>query len=343
MLKGLRKRETYDELINELEEDPIKKYPDRRASQIENSNFMSQLALGFQEVVEQNNRIVKEKTKALLLQEMAASSNISHKQLSIAKTPPQDNMVYSVVRQGESGFKSTLSQPLIIPAKPDIPMEASTSSFKIGDFESRLWDFVPSRSKRKTERFNIADDFDDDFEKQQQEVIDEIEMQQMRDDSKLSQLLDQVKETHNDTGNTSIDDLVMRQNEQKGTKRETNSDSDPEEGKPKSKAKATPKKATRPNPEADNEPERTTKKQKNKKELVIKDKVIKEKVKHDTEKVKHDTEKVIYDTFDEWKKTNKGFLFDQIYKRTHIKKTLYNKKTKKEDLINLLLMADGKI
>ena len=49
MLKGLRKRETYDELINELEEDPIKKYPDRKASQIENSNFMSQLALGFQE------------------------------------------------------------------------------------------------------------------------------------------------------------------------------------------------------------------------------------------------------------------------------------------------------
>ena len=37
MLKGLRKRETYEELINELGEDPIKEYPDRRASQIENS------------------------------------------------------------------------------------------------------------------------------------------------------------------------------------------------------------------------------------------------------------------------------------------------------------------
>jgi len=46
MLKGLRKRETYEELLNELEEDPIKRYPDRRASQIENSNYMSQLALG---------------------------------------------------------------------------------------------------------------------------------------------------------------------------------------------------------------------------------------------------------------------------------------------------------
>ena len=69
MLKGLRKRETYEELIKELEEDPTKRYPDLRASQIENSNCMSQLALGFQEVVEQNNRIMKEKTKELLLQE----------------------------------------------------------------------------------------------------------------------------------------------------------------------------------------------------------------------------------------------------------------------------------
>ena len=42
------------------------------------------------------------------------------------------------------------------------------------------------------------------------------------------------------------------------------------------------------------------------------------------------------------KKQIRGF-YDQIYKRTHIRKTLYNKKTKKEDLINLLLMADGKI
>ena len=81
MLKGLRKRETYDELINELEEDPIKKYPDRRASQIENSNYMSQLASGFREVVEQNERLMKEKTKQLLLQDLATSSSLSHQHL----------------------------------------------------------------------------------------------------------------------------------------------------------------------------------------------------------------------------------------------------------------------
>ena len=82
MITGLRKRETYEELINELGEDPIKKYPDRRASQIENSNFMSPLAAGFQEVQAQNGRIMKERTKQLLLQEMASSSGVSHQGLS---------------------------------------------------------------------------------------------------------------------------------------------------------------------------------------------------------------------------------------------------------------------
>ena len=39
---------------------------------------MSQLALGFQEVVEQNNRLMKEKTKELLLQDAAASGGLSN-------------------------------------------------------------------------------------------------------------------------------------------------------------------------------------------------------------------------------------------------------------------------
>jgi hypothetical protein len=78
MLTGLSKRPSYEELINELGEDPIKKYPDRRASQIENSNYMSQLASGFQEAIEQNDKLMKEKTKSILLQEMAAGSNVSH-------------------------------------------------------------------------------------------------------------------------------------------------------------------------------------------------------------------------------------------------------------------------
>ena len=73
MLKGLKKRESYVELINELGEDPIKRYPNRSASQIENTNYMSQLASGFKEVIEQHDRVLKEQTKELLLQEIAAA------------------------------------------------------------------------------------------------------------------------------------------------------------------------------------------------------------------------------------------------------------------------------
>ena len=75
MLKGLKKRESYEELINELGEDPIKRYPNRSASQIENTNYMSQLASGFKEVIEQHDRVLKEQTKELLLQEIAAAPN----------------------------------------------------------------------------------------------------------------------------------------------------------------------------------------------------------------------------------------------------------------------------
>ena len=38
---GLKKRPTYDELVSSLDMDPIKHYPDRRATEFENSNYMS--------------------------------------------------------------------------------------------------------------------------------------------------------------------------------------------------------------------------------------------------------------------------------------------------------------
>ena len=78
---GLRKKQTYDELINHLDMDPIKHYPDRRATQIENSNYMSQLAVGFQEMTNQNNRVLQERTKANILQELGHNSSISHREL----------------------------------------------------------------------------------------------------------------------------------------------------------------------------------------------------------------------------------------------------------------------
>ena len=63
MLKGLRKRPSYDELINEIDKPFITEYPNRKASEIENGMYMSQLRSGFEEVIEQNNRLLKEKPK----------------------------------------------------------------------------------------------------------------------------------------------------------------------------------------------------------------------------------------------------------------------------------------
>ena len=86
MKTGLRKRETYNELIHDLEQDPIKHYPNRKATEIENSNYMSQLGGDFDEMLHQNERILKEKQKANLLQQMAAGSGSSHHHMQIAQT-----------------------------------------------------------------------------------------------------------------------------------------------------------------------------------------------------------------------------------------------------------------
>ena len=74
-------------------EDPIKKYPDRKASHIENSNYMSQLASGFQEVVEQNDKVMKEKTKGLLLQEMASGGAVSHQSFRSLSSLGMNNLM----------------------------------------------------------------------------------------------------------------------------------------------------------------------------------------------------------------------------------------------------------
>jgi myosin heavy subunit len=355
MLKGLRKRPSYDELINEIDAPFITQYPNRKASEVENSVYMSQLRAGFEEVIEQNNRVLKEKTKEVLLQEAASSSNLSHKDLSIQESahPPSvvsdhdvqaEDVIETVVRHGQSGVTSVISPPIHIPAKvlqqlsrpgPRGVTHTISPTFHIPAVRP---DVNMSSSSSSTKRKDVDEDIE-------QEMIHELQIEQIQHDTRLHQVLLQLR---GEIPDNALDD-IMRESTKQGTKRESNSDSEPEEGKPKRKAKATPKKASRPNPdeepeegkptrkarttrnkasrpnpEADNEPDRTTKRQKKPKapvktETIKKDKVIKE-------KFKHDTDKIVYDTFDEWKKTNRGFLFDQIYKRPGIKNTQYNPK-----------------
>jgi len=229
MLKRLRKRETYEELINELGDDPIKKYPNRQASQIENSNFMSQLAAGFQEVIEQNERVLKEKTKELLLQEASASSNVSHRHLSIQRSshatlvvaeneassasdeppqPPQPPQTTYEVRQGVSGVATTFSPVFHIPAArepaitnllhPEIQISTSSSSSS---------NQLPRRpTKRPPLMFSIADDIDDDIVRHHQIIIDDVEMEEKQEKAKLARL---IKQLHDEVKHTPIDDIIV--------------------------------------------------------------------------------------------------------------------------------------
>ena len=95
---GLRKRETYDELINDLNHEPIGQFPDRTASQIENSNYLSQLRGGIEQMIIQSDNVMKEKQKELLLREEAGNAPHSHHQHVISENqwrhhvPPDEPM-----------------------------------------------------------------------------------------------------------------------------------------------------------------------------------------------------------------------------------------------------------
>ena len=139
MLTGLKKRQSYDELINEIGKDPIKKYPDRRASQIENSSYMSQLASGFQEVAEQQDRLMKEKTKELLLQDIAAtSSSSSHHSFKTvsSQASPRPFFIPRPPVQFEIGTPRVIRPQIVGPDfEPDIVRRALEIQMEIDDDE----------------------------------------------------------------------------------------------------------------------------------------------------------------------------------------------------------------
>ena len=80
---GLRKRETYEELLNDLNHDLITNYPDRRASELENSPYLSQLRGGFEEMIMHNDNLMKEKMKEMLLHEEAGKSDVGRDEIAM--------------------------------------------------------------------------------------------------------------------------------------------------------------------------------------------------------------------------------------------------------------------
>ena len=63
-IEGLKVRPSYDELINQLDKPVVDKYPDRKASQLRNSHWLSQLdGDSFRAMDELHHNMLKEHDK----------------------------------------------------------------------------------------------------------------------------------------------------------------------------------------------------------------------------------------------------------------------------------------
>ena len=197
MLTGLRKRPTYDELINEIGEDPIKRYPDRRASQIENSNYMSQLSSGFQGVIEQNEKVMKEKTKQLLLQEMASGSAVSHSEL---KTRFSKKSVISDREFQSASFPENVFRPDFLPSEYGSEDSVISSTSAQREFRNLMFaghDEALTRLKESAESGNLRQmlidhNFDKQVEQQMVEHQYELQAQNAQRESNQRAMLDMV-------------------------------------------------------------------------------------------------------------------------------------------------------
>jgi hypothetical protein len=207
---GLRKRETYDELINDMNHDPIDKYPNRTASEIENSNYMSQLRGGFEQMIIQNTNIMRQKQKEFLLQEESANDPRSHHERVIHESkwrphvPPDEAMSEAEVFQ--TPLRVPVGEPQEYAPGQDNPQylnvsgpTRSRSNRKSNQRNSPMIQEVQpepevfqigtprSRSPRKGRKSKLAHDVDSEAEKAHEMMVDDEEMKAARDDE-LKQL-----------------------------------------------------------------------------------------------------------------------------------------------------------
>ena len=332
MLKGLRKRPSYDELINEIDKPFITEYPNRKASEIENSNYMSQLRSGFEEVIEQNNRLLKEKTKDVLLQEAASSGDISHASLKASSYASIQSSLQSLTSQGLRNY----------PRPAFLPQRNEPENFQI---HSQIHSPRSEQSSRSTT--SVQREFRErlfgppiDQEALMQSLQNQMEIEQEieRDRVKQAEVITQLRQNqgvissvnrliHAPTievaasSSTSVPVRIRIEDIENKTKK-------PEETQSQPKRQTAPKKFAKPNPEGEGEPEqtkptkvypkkekaaeKTTKTEKKEaKRTIKKENMVKEKPKHDTD--------IVHLSLEELEKKNKGFLVDQIHKRPGIK------------------------
>ena len=250
---GLRKRESYNELINDLNHDPIGKYPDRTASQIENSNYLSQLRGGFEQMYLQNENIMKQQQKEILLREEAGSQPHSHHEQVINENrwrhhvPPDEPMPEAEVFH--TPLRVPVGEPQEYAPDRDTPLFSgptrSRSNRKAKQRNSPMIEEVQpepevfqigtprSRSTRKGRKSKIAHDVDSEAEKAHEMMIDDEEMKAARDDELKEYYVETSRLMLQEAQNQEIEDIMTG----RGDKRRDEG-ANPKPAQPKAKTAA---------------------------------------------------------------------------------------------------------
>ena len=264
---GLRKRETYEELINDLNHDLITNYPDRRASELENSNYMSQLRVGFEEMIIQNDNLLKEKHKDLLLKEEAGNAIVGHHELVIDQSrwrphvPPEPERFYTPERPAPAPEPEPLRVPVgqptaYMPNRPEIQVSETRSrgSRKARDRNQPIIQEVEpihynigspmntprTKMRGRPKKTNLSHDVDPHVEEAHEMAADDEEMHHQRQEDLREQSIVMARMMLEESHNTAIDAFMVP----RGDKRREEG-ADPKPAKPKAKT-------TKP---SDNEPE----------------------------------------------------------------------------------------
>ena len=76
---NLRKKPTFNELINCLEvEQPKIRYPDRTATLLRNSHYLSQFDGNLQDIEEQQKQITKEQIRETEIRNLVTNTQVQH-------------------------------------------------------------------------------------------------------------------------------------------------------------------------------------------------------------------------------------------------------------------------
>jgi hypothetical protein len=100
---GLRKRQTYDELVGEIERDTtIIHYPDRRATQLRESPYLTQLdGEGMRQMENMEMNLMNEQTKQHILKDMAKTSGKSIAELTALQPAKTHNFQQTDIFQDD--------------------------------------------------------------------------------------------------------------------------------------------------------------------------------------------------------------------------------------------------